>query len=352
MGDCKMAALGTRADIVKHKDYYLTVLPRTGASAELIDTWIAEVLAGQHVLQEMYRINDQGERVLFARVCELERQCQGQVDEELVEWCERVQLVRTEALARHHGEQIERRLRAAEAAVRKLTPAPGRGQRQHRQEAGLRAAVTAVFQEHAVEGLLQVSWCRQDYGSGQAGRHVRYEITEVRREEKKIEEMKERHGWRVQVTNAPKKRCDLKGAVELYNGGWSLERDWHLVKDRPLGIQPLYVERDDQIDGLTKLLMIALRVLTFIEVVVRGRLAESGEALAGLYEGQARRQTARPTAVRLLRALARLEMTLTRVESEKGTYWSITPLPALLVQILVLLKLPQTLYTGLGRDTG
>ena len=36
-GDCKMAALGIRADIAKHKDYYLTVLPRTGDSAALID---------------------------------------------------------------------------------------------------------------------------------------------------------------------------------------------------------------------------------------------------------------------------------------------------------------------------
>jgi transposase len=351
-GDCKMAALGTRADIVKHNDYYLTVLPRTGDSAALIDQWIAEALAGKQHLEEMYQADAKGQRVLFARVCELARDCQAAFGEETVAWSERVQLVRTEALARHHGEQLERRLRDGEAVVRKLTPAVGRGQRQFREEGELRAAVTKVFQEHKVEGLLQVTWQREEYVTGVKKQQVRYEITEVRREEKKIAEAKERYGWRVQVTNLPKQRCELQSAVELYNRGWSMERGWHLVKDRPLGIQPLYVEKDDQIDGLTKLLMIALRVLTFIEVVVRARLAETGETLSGLYEGQSRKQTTRPTAVRLLRAIARLEMTLTRVESGKRTQWSMTTLPPLLKQILILLKLPQTLYTNLAAGTG
>jgi transposase len=347
-----MAALATRADIVKHKDYYLTVLPRTGDNAELIDGWIAEALAGQHALQEMYRVNAKKEQVLFARVCELERACQAEVDAEPVTWTERVQLVRTEALAQHHGEQLERRLGEAEAAVRKLTPAVGRGQRQFRVARELREAVRAVLQEHKVEGLLQVQWCREKYETRPAKKQVRYAITEVRREETKIAEVKAKHGWRVQVTNLTTRRCDLPGAVELYNRGWSIERGWHLVKDKPLGIQPLYVEKDDQVDGLTKLLMIALRVLTFLEIVVRARLAERQEALVGLYEGQPNKQTTRPTAVRLLRAIVRLEMTLTCVDSGRGVSWSITPLPALLEQVLALLRLPRTLYAGLGAGTG
>jgi transposase len=351
-GDCKMAALGTRADIVKHKDYYLTVLPRTGENAALIDGWITEALAGKHQLQAMYRVNAKKERVLFARMCELTRDCRAEVAGEEVSWSERVQLVRTEALAKHHGEQLERRLGEAEAAVRQLTPAVGRGRRQVHEEAKLREAVATVLREHKVEGLLQVNWRREDYVTGQGKKQVRHEITEVRREEKKIAEAKERYGWRVQVTNLPKSRCDLQGAVELYNRGWSVERGWHMVKDRPLGIQPLYVEKEDQIDGLTKLLMIALRVLTFIELVVRARLAEGEETLGGLYEGQPNKQTANPTAVRMLRAIARLEMTLTRVESRRGTTWMIMPLPALLKKILVLLKLPPTLYTSLGAGTG
>ena len=52
LGDCKMAAAATRADIASHHDYYLTVLPRTGENATAIDAWIDQALSGQQPLHE------------------------------------------------------------------------------------------------------------------------------------------------------------------------------------------------------------------------------------------------------------------------------------------------------------
>jgi transposase len=353
MGDTKMAALHIRADIVRHKDYYLTLLPRTGENAALIDTWVGEALAGKHRLQSFSRADQKGGRYLFARGCQFVRTCQAEVDGEEVVWSERVQLICTEALREHHGKQLELRLRAAADQVRGLTPPVGRGQRQYREEGALREAIAAALEEHKVVGLLEASWRREEYGSGVSGAKVRYEVTEVRRVEGAIAATKERCGWRVQVTNAPSRGVSLEQSMELYNGGWSVERDFHLVKDKPLGIQPLYVREEDQVDGLTKLLMIALRVLTWIELVVRGGLAEREEELRGLYEGQPKRKTSRPTAVRLLRAVSRMGLTLTRIESAEGCDWHVTPLPGLLDQILGLLGLGRELYTGLAaQDTG
>jgi transposase len=357
LGDCKMAALATRADIVAHGDYYLTTLPRTGENAAATDTWIEEALAGQHPLRDLKRTEDKKE-VVFARAGEFVRTCVAEVNGKVVKWSERVQLVRSEALARHHAAQLERRLRRAEEAVQALTPAVGRGQRQVRDAAALQAAVEAVLHEHVVSGLLQVRWRREEYGSaskGAAGKRaaqVRYAITEVSRHEEAIARVKERQGWRVQVTNLVTARCGLLQAVLLYNGGWSVERGFHLLKDKPLGIQPLYVRDEEQVDGLTKLLMVALRVLTLIEVVVRGRLAERRQVLTGLYEGQPKRTTAQPTAVRLLRAVTRMEITVSAVEAGKGRCWWLTPLPPLLEQVLALLGLRRELYTDLAGNTG
>src|SRR5260370_1304817 len=70
---------------------------------------------------------------------------------------------------------------------------------------------------------------------------VRYRVTEVRRLGDAIAEAKYRHGWRVQVTDLPKQRFSLQGCVLIYNRGWSLERDFHVLKDVPLGIRPLCV---------------------------------------------------------------------------------------------------------------
>jgi len=64
-------------------------------------------------------------------------------------------------------------------------------------------------------------------------------------------------GWRALVTNVPAQRLTLVEAVLAYRGAWCLERDFHELKDRPLGISPLYVRRDDQVVGLTHLLTLA-----------------------------------------------------------------------------------------------
>jgi len=138
----------------------------------------------------------------------------------------------------------------------------------------------------------------------------------------------------------------------IYNGGWSLERDFHLVKDVPLGIRPLFVREDEQIIGLARLLTIALRLLTLFELRVRAGLAEAGEELSGLSEGQPKRKTAQPTATRLLKAIARMELTVTRVEAGGDVQWHGSALPPLLLRILRLVDLSEDTYLVLETNSG
>ena len=181
---------------------------------------------------------------------------------------------------------------------------------------------------------------------------VRYQITDVCRLEEVIAQTKYRYGWRVQVTNLPGKLQLLAACVMIYNGGWSLEREFHLLKDVPLGIRPLYVREDEQLIGLTRLLTIALRLLTLFEIRVRAALEAEGEELAGLYDGQPNRKTSRPTATRLLRALARMEITWTQVECAETFQWQLSVLPPLLIRILELVDLSPTVYTQLADNSG
>ena len=171
----------------------------------------------------------------------------------------------------------------------------------------------------------------------------------MQRNEAAIKQTKARQGWRVQVTNLPTSGWNLRAAVLLYNGGWSVERDFHLLKDQPLGIQPLFVREEEQIVGLTRLLTIALRVLTLSELQVRSGLAQAEEALTGLYEGQPNRATEYPTAGRCLKAIGRMEITATRMQAGEDVQWHVTDLPPLLKRILKLLHLSPALYTGLTK---
>ena len=110
--------------------------------------------------------------------------------------------------------------------------------------------------------------------------------------------------------------------------------------------------RDEaQINGLTRLLTIALRVLTLIEIMVRGELAKSKESLQGLYEGQPKRKTSMPTAVRLLKAVTRMDLTAIRVTGEGECHGQLTPLPPLLQRIMELLHLPLDVYTCLATES-
>jgi transposase len=359
-GDCKMAALATRAEIAAHHDFYLMPLPLTGETATQVETWVTAIVDGT---QEATLLWD-GERVLGAGY-EFERPLSTVVEGEPVHWMERVQVVRSPALAQRQQATLEKRLAAAAAELGTLTPSPGRGKRQLRDEATMQAAIARVLERHDVAGLLTAMWERHEttvtryVGRGRGGPErptrpqvqVRYALTEVRRNEKAIATRRHRLGWRVQVTNAPVDRLPLPQAVRHYRGGWSLERDFHLVKDLPLGLSPLFVWKEEQIKGLTRLLTLALRLLTLLETQVRRGLAQTQEPLTGLYEGAPTRTTERPTGPRILKAFARAQITLTRVEMGARISWHLTPLSPLHEQLLRYLHLPTSLYTALAYNT-
>ncbi len=56
-------------------------------------------------------------------------------------------------------------------------------------------------------------------------------------------------------------KAGIAQCEEYYRRGWCLEHGFHLLKDKPLGIRPLYVRKDDQILGLTRLLTLGARLL-------------------------------------------------------------------------------------------
>jgi hypothetical protein len=355
-----MAALATRAESAAHHDFSLLPLPLTGETATHVERWITAIVDGA---QEATLLWD-GERWLGAGDA-FERPRRAMGDGLPVCWSERVQVVRSPTLAQRQQTTLEKHLAAAEEELGALTPAPGRGKRQIREADTLQAAMARVLERHDVVGLLTATWERHEttvpgsVGRGRGGpdrpprtqSQVRSALTGVRRDEGASAARQHRRGWRVQVTNAPVDRLPLPQAVRHYRGGWSLARDVHLVKALPLGRSPLFVWKSEQIKGLTRLLTLALRLLTLLETQVQRGLEQTHEAIAGLYEGSSTRTTERPTGTRLLQAFARAQITLTHVRMGRRTCWSLTPLSPLHEQLLRHLHLPTSLYTALADNS-
>lgn len=107
----------------------------------------------------------------------------------------------------------------------------------------------------------------------------------------------------------------------------------------------MYVQRDDYATGLIRLLTIALRVLTLMGFVGRRYLALEKDTIAGLYAGNAKRETARPTAERLLEAFQ--DVTLTVIELPSQTICHVTPLSPVQRRVLEILGFSSEIDTRL-----
>src|SRR4051812_22086713 len=366
-GDCKMAALETRAEIAANQDFYLTRLPLTGTVQTQFTAWVEAAVVGDRAAKLIeIRRGDGEEQELLGRGYEFERTQTAVVGEVEHIWTERVQVFRSESAAQSQAAALDRRLKQTEAAVRGLTPPVGPGRTQFTTGWELEQAVNALLAEQGATGLLTVTWEREEtvrehyVGPGRGGPKrrkttewiVRYQITSVTRDGAAIERLVARMGWQVQVTNVAASRLSLGDCVLGYRAGTCVERAFHQLKDQPLGIRPLFVHRDDQVRGLTHLLTLALRVLTLFEVLVRRGQAQDGEELAGLYPGQPKRTTDRPTAQRVLEAIARMGVTLIEEVSADGCRWHLTALPVLVKRVLGYLGLSEEVYTRLVINSG
>jgi transposase len=359
-GDSKMAALTTRAELVARGDHYLAPLPMTGDNATLFKECVAAVVDGDRPMDLIYK----GEK-LFGFGCEFNRSMATRVGGSDIQWTERIILVRSASMALREWETLKRRLGQAEEAISGLTPDRARGKRQFSEESALRGEIERILKQLGVTGLLEVTCRREEetciryIGRGRGGPNrptqteirVRYTIDGIQRNEAAIWARRYRKGFRMYGTDLSADGFPMQNLILHYNGGYCIERDFHLLKDKPLGIRPFFVRKDNQITGLTHLLTLGLRVMTLIETQVRKGLADTNETLSGLYQGQPSLTTNRPTGIRLLKAFSRAQINLSRVEIAGQVHWHITPLSGLLVQILEFLGLSTSLYTRLTENS-
>jgi transposase len=360
IGDAKMGALATRAFVQAGGDYYLTPLARVGKVPELLSSLLKPVWTKKQRVQRIYAPSEngssdsEGKPKLLALGYESTREQEAQVEGKTVTWQERVLIVYSSSMARRARRGLAERLDRAEQALLALTPPLGRGKRPWADLGALQKAAQAILQKHRVEGLLEVHYKREvkrrtirKYRGRPArtDEQVRYVVVQVTRDHRAIHLARRLMGWRLYVTNAPAETFSLTEAVWAYRGAPRIERDFRRLKGHPLGIRPLYVRRQDHAKGLVRLLSLALRVLTVVEHVVRRQLQASGETLSGLYAGNPKRQTARPTTERLLKAFRGI--TLTVVQLPEQVIRHVTPLSELQRRILFLLGLPVSIYENL-----
>lgn len=352
VGDSKMAARATRAYVQAGRDFYLLPLPET----QLPPNWHEEYLDAIPSLQIVRRPRADGNLAEIAEGYERTVELHATVDGWDYQWTERHLVVRSFSAAASATQGLHKRLAAAQQELTGLA-ARRRGKQRPRDRPAVDAAVAAIVDRYRVGGLLRVAVVEQQTARpirGYNGQPARLEQEwdfrlDVAQNPTAVEQAIRRLGWRVYATNQPGEQLSLEQAVLCYREEYLVEQSIGRLKGAPLSLRPVYLHRDDHSIGLVRLLLVGVRVLSLLEFVVRRSLAAEGASLGGLYAGQPKASTPRPSAERLLASFE--GVTLTIIHHAGHAVQHVTPLSAVQSRILQLLNFAPSIYTKLADDS-
>jgi transposase len=277
-------------------------------------------------------------------------------DARVLTWTERHLVVRSHQFAKSSEEALRRRLAMAQAELAQLNEhKQGKPRLETRTE--MDNAALAILDHYRIRGLVKLTITEQvterpvrAYGERPASVRVKRTLTlQTEVDEVAVQAVTRCFGWRVYATNAPIHGLSLEQAVLAYREEFLIERGFGRLKGKQLSLTPMYLQSDTRATGLIHLLSICLRILVLLEFQVRRRLAETSDRLAGLYAGNPKRSTSRPTAEMLLEAFRNI--TLSKVVVNQQRLRHLSPLSDLQKTILALLGIPTLIYDRLAADS-
>jgi transposase len=361
-GDCKMSALYIRANIAKNNEFYLTPLQMSNAKirSEFKDL-VNEIVDGNQQAELIYDThvekNELTNRIIGAGY-EIERGCLYSDNEDVFEWKERLLIVRSFEHAKSEIKKFEIKLNNFEKNLINLT-----SKWESSKEAAEKDLWSKIdklkkddlFDLFQLETKLIIEEKIQKRSEKRNGKtregsyklvKYKYVISSVKVDLEKLSNIKHKLGWRLYVTNAEKKNLIFNDAYKYYRKTmYVIEIGFHVIKDT-LNINPLFVRGENQIKGMTRLLMLALKILTLMTATIRANMKKENFILEGLYAGQPKRKHLFPTAQSILSYFSRNNISLIGYEKDGKWEWCITQLNTTCQKILALLNIPNS-YSNL-----
>lgn len=160
VGDGKMAALGTRAFIQAHEDYYLCPLPAKQLPPETLEGYLQPVWDGKQQTLAVYRADAEGQPQRIAEGYAQSVALHAESDGQRGAWTERQLIIRSLQPVQASEGALRTRRAKAEAEVEQLNERK-QGKRRIKDREEMRATVTAILKRHRVEGLLKVTVAEQ-----------------------------------------------------------------------------------------------------------------------------------------------------------------------------------------------
>jgi transposase len=262
VGDCTMAALGTRAEIVAHQDSSLCPLSATQMpDAELdrvLDPVFREVLVPSAIrLPNADGVLDEtDEPVAMGFVSTVALSAPDQSGQ-LRTWQERRLVVRSLACAASQEKHLRQRVARAVTEINALDERK-QGTPRMPDEATASHATAAILATHRVDALVHVTvmtkvheHAKRRYGSRPAttvrSEHVRVRAVSA---DAPLAHAVRRLGWRVYATNHSAEEVSLAQGGAAYRSEYLIEQGFGRLKGHSLSLTPLFLHDEQRVVAL------------------------------------------------------------------------------------------------------
>ncbi|MDD3136257.1 MAG: transposase [Methanoregula sp.] len=165
-------------------------------------------------------------------------------------------------------------------------------------------------------------------------------------EESAYQKAKELFEWHVYATNMSAEDLSFENVELSYRDQFIIEHEFHRLKGVCLSLIPIYLQKDNRIDGLVKFLTIALRVLGLLEIPLHNSIKKRGSSLDGLFDYNPKKSLDKPKAERVLELFDEIHLSTMKVG--KKIYSTITGLNEKHREILALMDIGIGVYERFG----
>lgn len=367
--DSKLSALYIRADIVENNEFYLTPLQLNNINAKkMFNDLVVKIVDGDQEAELIYDVDNKNINKIIGAGFEVQiKQSYTKEKKETdksgnikIEWEERMLLVKSFEHAKQELTKFNKRIADLKEEFRNLESKLCKTIEEA--EAILFKKIEKIKKENDLADIFAfevnveleektINRAEKRNGKTRTGSYklkkYRAKIIKLVEDKDKLSNMRQKIGWRLFVTNASRSILTFCSAYKFYRKTmYVIEIGFHMLKDY-LNISPLFVRNQKQILGMTRLLMLALKILTLMTAEIRANIKKEKIVLQGLYAGQPARKHQSPTAQSILEYFSMCDITLIGHKIDGLWNWGITPVTDIARIILRLLKLSENIYDDL-----
>ena len=347
VGDSKMGSIENRAGIHQLGHYYLTPLSKIQCSLAQIEKYLSVQPEKLQILEPKDKLDKAVIKAKAFETTELVSNTAGDLT-----WEERRIIVYSPAYGQSQTKKMEQKLLKAQAELDALLE-PKQGRRYPKTYEEARKRVDDILKNNKVKGLIDVQITEiktekkvRAYGSKPAETRIITKLSlSYSTNEEALQKRLNLMGWRAYACNAPQEKLSTLDAVQCYRNEYRIEHKFDELLHRVTALMPVYLKKPNRIKALIRLLLLALKYVSLMQMQVRTKLADTTQELKELYPGNPGRATNKPTTKMLLKAFEYLTLVIMPVGDQMLV--KLTDLKPIQRKILDLLDININIYLKL-----